>query len=73
MDADVKALLEQHAALKGTSNAMKAFGSGEAANDSTVLEAKTPGEEFTNSAGFKGVVDRVASAAPPATWSSRPR
>jgi HK97 family phage major capsid protein len=52
IDKDVKVLLEQRNALKGTAEHMKAFsGSADAAPE--VTEAKSPGEEFVKSANYE--------------------
>jgi len=55
IDKDVKALLEQHAALKGTQDAMKAFNG--AGDTQEATEAKSPGEEFIQSKGFQNVLE----------------
>jgi HK97 family phage major capsid protein len=57
IDKDVKALLDQHAALKGTADAMRQFNGAGEARDETA-EAKSPGEEFISSKGFQNVVGK---------------
>jgi HK97 family phage major capsid protein len=57
IDKDVKALLDQHAALKGTADVMRQFNGASEARDETA-EAKSPGEEFVNSKGFQNVAGK---------------
>src|SRR5689334_6743284 len=56
IEADVKSILEQHAALKAV--ARNPFGpdGDDAANEPKVEEPKSLGEAFTNSKGFQSVV-----------------